>query len=217
MRVAGVSVALALCGAAAAGVYKWVDENGKVHYGDVPPPASSASRMRTGGDAEAVDLRWYAVTGVDPRTMWQSIAANGPKGDDGKVFAGRTDWNLGYRYQTRMLDGQCRVTTVSTRLAVVMHLPRWQDESRASAELRQRWRLYLAALREHEDGHRDNGVAATTEVQAGVGGLPARPDCSGFDAQARTVANAIVSKYVERDREYDQRTQHGQTQGARFP
>lgn len=217
MRPAVVAGAVALCGAAVAGVYKWVDEKGKVHYGDAPPAASTASRVQTGSDADSVDLRWYNVTGTDSKAMWQSISANGPKGDDGRVFAGRTDWNLGYRYQTRFRDGQCRVSTVTTRLAVVMHMPRWQDEGRAPRALRDRWQRYVAALREHENGHRDNGVAATAEVQARVSDLPPQPDCGSFDAQARTVANEIVARYVERDREYDRRTEHGLTQGARFP
>lgn len=217
MRPAVVAGAVALCGAAVAGVYKWVDENGKVHYGDAPPAASTANRVQTTGDAGSTDLRWYSVTGTDSKTMWQSIAANGPKGDDGRVFAGRTDWNLGYRYQTRVRDGQCRVTAVTTRLAVVMHMPRWEDEGRATPELRARWRRYLAALREHEDGHRDHGVAATVEVQSRVGGLPPRPDCAGFDAQVRAAANEVVARYAELDREYDRRTEHGLSQGARFP
>ncbi len=216
MRVAGVSVALALCGAAAGGIYKWIDDGGRTHYGDAPPTAG-ANRLRGLTNAEAVDLRWYPVTGTDAKAMWRAIGANGPRRDDGKFFAARTDWNLGYRYQTRVLDGQCRVTDVTTRLAVVMRLPRWDDEADAPPDLRQRWQRYLEALRLHEEGHRDNGVAATSEVQAKLGVLPPRPDCGGFDAEARNVASEIVARYVERDREYDRVTEHGRTQGARFP
>jgi predicted secreted Zn-dependent protease len=217
MRRVVVAVAVVLCGAADAGVYKWVDENGKVQYGDAPPAASKADRIRTGGDAESVDMRWYDVTGTDSKAMWRSIAANGPKSDDGKVFAGRTDWNLTYRYRTRIFDGQCKVTEVTPRLAVVMQMPRWQDEGRAAVELRERWRRYVLALREHENGHRAHGVAATAEVQARIGALPARPDCNGFETQARSVADEIIATYAQRDREYDRRTGHGLTQGARFP
>lgn len=217
MRRVVVAGAVVLCGAADAGVYKWVDENGKAHYGDAPPAASNADRIRTGGDAESVDVRWYSVTGTDSKAVWQSIAANGPKGDDGKVFAARTDWNLTYRYRTRIFDGQCKVTGITTRLAVVMQMPRWQDERRAPAELRERWRRYLQALREHENGHRAHGVSATNEVQARIGTLAPRPDCNGFESQASSVANEVIAAYAHRDREYDRRTEHGLTQGARFP
>lgn len=41
-------LALLLCSAAVAhaGVYKWTDANGKVHYGDQPPTATDASKPR---------------------------------------------------------------------------------------------------------------------------------------------------------------------------
>lgn len=32
---------------ASAGVYKWTDKNGRVHYGDAPPSKSHASEVRT--------------------------------------------------------------------------------------------------------------------------------------------------------------------------
>jgi Domain of unknown function (DUF4124) len=35
-----------LAGAAAAQQYKWVDKDGKVRYGDVPPPGVDAQRLR---------------------------------------------------------------------------------------------------------------------------------------------------------------------------
>ncbi|MCX9157999.1 DUF4124 domain-containing protein [Niveibacterium sp. 24ML] len=39
--------ALLLCAAtsANAGVYKWTDENGKVHYSDIPPPKTDPSKV----------------------------------------------------------------------------------------------------------------------------------------------------------------------------
>lgn len=40
----GWVVCLALSGAASAQVYKWVDENGKVHYGDAPPDRNDSKK-----------------------------------------------------------------------------------------------------------------------------------------------------------------------------
>ena len=54
MRKIFVMVLLLACGAAsAAGVYKWVDENGKVHYGD--HPGNSSAREVTLPAAPAPD------------------------------------------------------------------------------------------------------------------------------------------------------------------
>ena len=45
----------------AAGVYKWVDENGQVHYGERPPATNQAKRMTLEGapppDPEAAERR----------------------------------------------------------------------------------------------------------------------------------------------------------------
>jgi hypothetical protein len=50
-RVVTLLFAAALVLPAQAGVYKWVDANGEVHYGDLPPP---------GGDAKLMDLPDYS-------------------------------------------------------------------------------------------------------------------------------------------------------------
>lgn len=40
------ALALGFCAAAAAQQYKWVDQNGKTQYGDVPPPGVQAQRLK---------------------------------------------------------------------------------------------------------------------------------------------------------------------------
>src|SRR5688500_2880070 len=47
--------AAALCASAAlAQQYKWVDKDGRVQYGDVPPPGVKATRLRSSGTAAPV-------------------------------------------------------------------------------------------------------------------------------------------------------------------
>ena len=55
--ILGVLAVLVFSQGAAAAVYKWVDENGKVHYSD-KPPADNATEMdvETGGDSSGPTL-----------------------------------------------------------------------------------------------------------------------------------------------------------------
>jgi len=48
-----LAVALAFCAAAMAQQYKWVDKDGKVQYGDVPPPGVKATPLRPPSGAGA--------------------------------------------------------------------------------------------------------------------------------------------------------------------
>ena len=57
MRILIAVLALAAAAPAAADVYKWIDQEGKVHYGDTPPPNSAARR---------VDVRNEPVVGGKP-------------------------------------------------------------------------------------------------------------------------------------------------------
>lgn len=54
-RLSVFCAALAFATAAVAQQYKWTDQDGKVRYGDVPPPGVKATRMKppTGGAAPA--------------------------------------------------------------------------------------------------------------------------------------------------------------------
>jgi hypothetical protein len=55
-KAGGVSLlvcALLLAQYAHAGVYKWTDAQGRVHYSDTPPPRQEAQRLRTGRTDEA--------------------------------------------------------------------------------------------------------------------------------------------------------------------
>jgi hypothetical protein len=52
-RLLGFALAMGLCFAAAAQQYRWVDQDGRVQYGDTPPPGVKATRMRGGAAAPA--------------------------------------------------------------------------------------------------------------------------------------------------------------------
>ena len=47
-------MALMLAGAAHAQLYKWVDTDGKVRYGDSPPPGAKASALKGAQSSAAV-------------------------------------------------------------------------------------------------------------------------------------------------------------------
>ena len=82
------------------------------------------------------------------------------------------------------------------------------------AALKTRWQQFTDALKRHEDGHKDHGVAAGREIEAAL--LAAKPasNCEDLAASANSAADAIVKNYQKLDQEYDRKTGHGRTQGA---
>lgn len=78
MKSAVLMTVLALaCGAALADVYRWVDENGKVHYSDQPPPAAIEQvekKIVRGGKPSAPPLPYALQQAVKnfPVTLYSS-------------------------------------------------------------------------------------------------------------------------------------------------
>ncbi|MES9872823.1 MAG: DUF4124 domain-containing protein [Candidatus Sedimenticola sp. 6PFRAG7] len=66
-----------IAGSAAAGIYKWVDENGKTHFGDKPPQQSGAEQM---------ELQLNTFSGYQVRERDDGIATGG------KVVIYSTTW-----------------------------------------------------------------------------------------------------------------------------
>ena len=52
-----LALLLSLSGTGLAGIYKWVDEHGKVHFGDSPPPEQGAEVVRTAPAPDAEDVQ----------------------------------------------------------------------------------------------------------------------------------------------------------------
>jgi predicted secreted Zn-dependent protease len=69
----------------------------------------------------------------------------------------------------------------------------------------------------HESGHARNAVAAARKIEAGLTALPPEPTCEALRSKANDLGHALIKEANQADLDYDRATQHGATQGARFP
>lgn len=69
--------------AADAGIYKWVDEGGKVHFGDRPPSTASS---------ETVSLRINTIESVEVTPLTAGQQSNNEKSSRKKVVMYSTEW-----------------------------------------------------------------------------------------------------------------------------
>lgn len=157
----------------------------------------------------------YRVTGSTAAELRQSIWDEGPE-VDGRSWSGYTTWHVRWRYDYATVSGECRMQTVDVSFRSRVRLPRWDPPDDADPRLVADWRAYVAALREHEYGHRDIGARAARDILHRLRSL--RLDrCDGMEERANTLAHRILDRYREREDAYDRRTNHGERQGAVWP
>jgi predicted secreted Zn-dependent protease len=97
--------------------------------------------------------------------------------------------------------------TVSYDITVTF--PRWAPPADATPELVAKWNGYLYALGLHEIGHVNNVISHSPEMVAVIKG--------GTCLSAEDAAQAVLRQMRQFDSQYDYNTDHGRTQGARFP
>ena len=75
---------------------------------------------------------------------------------------------------------------------------------------------YLRALSDHEQGHVQIGRDAAHAIDQGIRQMPAAPDCATLEREANALGHRLLQDHVTHEKQYDQSTRHGATQGARL-
>lgn len=166
--------------------------------------------------AEDARIAYYDVAGSSAKALRQQMDAKGPL-DGGKRFDAHTEWDIKWNYRYRPTASGCELTGVNVSLSGTILLPRWVDSNDASSALVEKWNRYLAALRLHEEGHYAHGVGAAREIEALAKSFHGSGDCPAMTSEFNDRAQSIIARYKALDVAYDRETDHGRTQGARFP
>jgi len=204
-------------------VFRWVDSQGVVHYGDKPPdgvkavapdiriPKTEASR-----DVEVKEtlIEWFEVRGMSIRDINATMRATAPKDKEGKPRWGQAPWNLKWKFRHAQSGEQCRIGEFTVIVNTTLRLPKWVDQPNALPGLQKSWETFTKALRIHEEGHRDNAIRAGNDLARRLRALQPYPNCEALNQEITRVGTRIISEYQMVDQAYDRGTEHGVSQGA---
>jgi predicted secreted Zn-dependent protease len=157
---------------------------------------------------------YYAIAGSTLEQLQAQMGQPEPSSRKDSQYAAKTDWEVNWSYNYTAADNRCLISSAKVNVDVVVTLPKWNDTPRQPKTIVAEWNRYLTALQIHEDGHTANGIAAGGAVLQVLEGLPPSSSCHALKATADKTIKAVADHYRQRDRRYDQITQHGLTQGA---
>jgi predicted secreted Zn-dependent protease len=153
-------------------------------------------------------MDYYDVSGSTEGEIREQLNALASVDENGYRGDALTSWEIHW-----MWDGygteSCDLSSVTATYDVRVRFPRWNPPQDASRELIVKWNTYIRALAEHEKVHVDNVVASLPYVITAIRGAT----CDTAEARAQGVLAGIR----QFDIDYDERTGHGETQGAIFP
>jgi len=192
-----------------------------VLLGVVPPPPVQASPQSPDLASPASPVirvleEVYDIRGSTAEELHREMQRLGPPAEDGRRFYGHTAWNIRWRFLVEPSGNSCRATRVEVTAYIVLTLPRWTPPQEAPEELRHRWDAFMAALRAHEEGHRDLAVAAARRVHSRISGFRTA-SCRDFNREVNREGERILDRLRTDNLRYDEETRHGMAQGAEWP
>lgn len=154
------------------------------------------------------NIIYYDISGSTQDELRTQLNTLGPVGFDGYKGDATTNWFIrwnwpGYGTST------CNLSAAIISYDIKVIFPRWIPPADASPDLIAKWENYSKLLAEHEKGHVDSVIENFPAVVDAIKGAT----CETADS----VGTEFLNKIRQFDIDYDAETQHGATQGARFP
>ena len=163
-------------------------------------------------------VHYYDVSGATARQVRASLNREGPtSGDVGKRYDAVCRWNVSWKFQYRRGETSCAIASASTEAKITISFPQMKSDETTSASLVKAFASFTEKLMLHEKGHAQNAIEAARKIETGILALPPEPTCDALRTKANDLGHAFIKEANQADVEYDRLTQHGATQGARFP
>ncbi len=162
---------------------------------------------------ESVDesYKFYQVNPNSKTEILSSLNKTSPIKSDGSIFHGYAysyiKWNFRWKYN----KNSCWITYVNTELNTTYTLPKLVSDIE---EVNGIWNKWYPNLVIHEKGHHQLAIAIAQKIQKKITELPSLATCSELEQKANGIGYKLVDELGLLNHEYDERTNHGETQGA---
>ena len=174
-----------------------------------PEPATPTVRIH---------YNYYPISGSTATALRSQMSRLGPLSKvEGRSYDANTDWYVQWSYHRTMTRTGCAIASVTGSVDITFTLPQWNSPTGTSRSLLSEWNRYLVALQAHEDGHKENGIAASRGVMNALNRLPTYASCQQLETAANWAIDRVIQQAHQQDINYDRVTHHGRTQGAVFP
>ena len=171
-------------------------------------PTTPAPTAVTSVDIPYAKITYYDIGGSTETELRDQMNTHAPVGPDSYRGDALTTWSIRWTWDGYGTE-ECDLRSATATYDIKVTMPRWVPPKDASPELIEKWNRYILALGGHEKAHVDNVIANLPYVINAI----RRATCATAEAKAQEVLAGIRQNDVN----FDATTNHGETQGAKFP
>lgn len=155
--------------------------------------------------------KFYTVSPSTKDYLLASLNLKSPIRESGHTYHGNTAYQLRIRFWWAKSNGQCKLANIKTVLKLKYTLPKLKTTQGSVLAVWSKWYPHLYA---HEQGHGRLAKKAAENVDMQLLAMAMNSDCNLLKEQAQLIAQKAILKLKQSFKDYDLKTNHGQTQGA---
>ncbi len=182
------------------------------------PEAATPNQASNSEVTVTREQKYYQITGNTEKELRQQMDTLGlPEEETGKIFDARTDWVINWYFYYNQGQDECKIDRVEVSLALTYTYPQWDPPANADPKLVKKWNKYFQQLNIHEEVHGKLAAQGAQTIYETIMQMPAAPTCETLGQATNAAALEAIAELKQRQRDYDDETGHGKTQGAVFP
>jgi len=163
------------------------------------------------------DFNYYTVNGSTAKRIRQNLNLKTPITENGKKYDAYTKWHVTWNLRWKKSIDSCEITEITTKVDITYILPKLEKLESKNPSLKRKWGDYSTALIHHENGHRDFGIHTARSIEERVLTMGPRSSCRQLQSDANEIGYRTLDEYIQLEKDYDNKTNYGMSDGAVFP
>lgn len=132
----------------------------------------------------------YDLRGLTTKQIHDDIMKSAPQ-ENGETIDGEMNDDVSLSLNSAMQGDTCRIASDQVTLKLIIALPRWVDEGRASDDVRKAWNAYFSVLKAHEEGHKAIALKAANAIDGLIHADPSAQSCADLETKIKKAAEKI--------------------------
>lgn len=175
---------------------------------------SSSFSNPTQADVKIIEsdtIQYYDIQGTTADELYSQLYNLGDKVEDVRIALASNQPFITIDGFPRFVDNKCAPGDIDINVRIVFTYPRWVNQSDAPADLVNKWNNFFAGVQTHENGHKNITMVSANEIKDAINSM--NPvSCDEFNNKMNEIAQPILDQINGKQEQYDNDTNHGETQ-----
>lgn len=156
------------------------------------------------------NYKYYDIYPIDIHNLERSMDETSPIDILGNVRHGTVNWQIKYYYKRERKSGRCFISQTKTEVKITYYVPRLAVNYIAPEGTRSVFQRYYKILKDYLDKNANFAIDAANEIENELVKIkPINNDCDIIKKDVKNVASDIITKYKNKNKDYEIRTYEG--------